>query len=1112
MTQKAHNFTDAQTRAIDIRKKLIVVSAGAGSGKTSVLTARYIKLLEELLAREKGGPNNIITLTYTEKAANEMRERILSNDKFRADRELRSKIFSAPIGTIHSFCSALLRKFAFNLGLDPTLRVVDQAEASDIKAKAARGAVISALKKGDDALQIFDFITDMGQDNVIKALHEAYESGIRKGITPEDMEISNPLSDEEIARLKKEFLNIVLEEFDPEVLKGVTKTAVQNIQNMTKASTLLNLSDEDTIFFLKSLHTLIGKVQEGAAKELKAQMDHLRRTLIGACMDRQSIGELRAFHVLLKSYHKEYKQNKGKLGVIDYDDMLFLALEVLKREEVREYIHATHSYVLVDESQDLSPLQHKIIENLSQGLPLFFVGDIKQSIYRFQGSDIKCMQDLENRAKNDEDNGERISLMDNFRSHRDILDPINIFFNKLWGEEKNGFIYEPLKAGREDDESSNIAVELFYLNSKDEFTSEDEPKLVAKQIAKLAREEGFSWGDIMLILPKMTTVSSFEDELKLHNIPFITVGQRGFYSRKEILTLTYLLSVIVNPYDDLAFCALLLSEYIGCKKSSLWHIRRGNESVYDRVRRIENIEYISSEERESIIRARELIEHIQNTPSLSLAQVIDILTTELCVKYAGHDGILARQNLIKIAEKAKAMSCTQNKDIYAFLAFLKSQQEAIKDDERFAGVSQADNDKVRITSIHRSKGLESKAVVFALTGDTANPDRNRFFVSSIGELAYKCFESSDDTVLSAMTTKGVGPYFNYQKIKDSESRMLEAERERLMYVAMTRAKEKLIISGFRKNKGESYINKIIDTLCDTKDGVITVDSLIYCCDNKLKIVSREEISALLAEGADTSQEGKSADKMEFNLAEYTDFLREIETPLELEMPKTFERIGVNKLLELNKCPRYYYLNEYMTNPLESEEREKRGAERSGNLALGNSFHDFIQHADFKQDLTGAQFNEYVKAAQVPSQVAENLKKRLISFSNAPIFAEIISAKGVYRELAFLYREGEMEIAGRIDMLLDFGDRLKVIDYKLGKISEKNEEQVQIYLQAVEGTTEGELLYIGEEGVESIKVTPNAKSMDYIKEMVAEATMCIREENFPAKKCELCEYCKKCELF
>jgi len=1104
MTQKAHNFTSAQLEAIHSDKKLIVVSAGAGSGKTSVLTERYVELLKKRL-QEGGSPNNIIALTYTEKAANEMRERILQ--RFHNDRGLRSEILSAPIGTIHSFCSNLVHKFSFYLGIDPKYRVLDTAEANEIKEKALKKAIISAGRNDKEGAKVFDFVTKLEQDKVTTWLYEAYEDAIKMGITPADMKLMMPLPDEKTAQLKDDFLRIIFEEFDSDIWTAKAAEKTKEVVRVVRESDLLRLSNEETVELLKSLPEIMKGMQtRGEAKELKERMDIARKELIGACIDQITFSDLCVAHKILLAYHNEYTKLKGEIAAIDYNDMLFFARELLTNfEEVREYIAATHTHILVDESQDLSPLQHKIVEELSYGLPIFFVGDIKQAIFRFQGSDIKCMQRLESTAKESEE-GSRISLMDNFRSQSSVLCGINGFFSHLWERcedaAKDGFIYEPLIAGKGEDEEKKCSTEIYFLSKKDEFTPESEAGFIAKKILELKNEEGYSFGDIMLILPKLTKVKMFEDALNSAAIPYSITGRKGFYLQQEILILSYLLAFIVNPFDDLAVVSLLMSEYIGCSPSELWHIKRGNRrcSIYERLQRIENIENISEKTRQNIVKLLEFTHDIQNRHHLDLPQVIDILTTDIRVKIAKSLGILGRQNLIKIARKAEIAHAKMNMDIYGFLSFLESQRHA-NDKEPFAATSGADdNDKVRITSIHSSKGLESKVVFFGFTGSKHNDYINKFIVSADGDLAYM---GDDPDKYSSL---------NFEKLKTMEEAILKFERERLMYVAMTRAKERLIISGARGSKSQNdYLNDISMHLTGTKDGALSLDSEISFYGNTLKIMSLDEIKAVLdADFTNNENFSMSLERKEIDKEKYTNIVDTVDTRLKIEDIEKFERIGVSNLLKLHECPQCYYLStNYAVN---EEKREEELPEFNENLALGTHFHAFMERANLNEDLTGEQFSAYAKQYELEDVLREKLKKRLTEFSLKPIFDEILAADRVYRELKFVYRFQKMEISGCMDMLLEKNGKLKIIDYKLGKKSKNHELQILLYSLSVENIFGGEILYLNDEGITTEKVIATMENLGEVQNIILEAQKCILTEDFPAKECNLCKYCKKCDLF
>jgi|GEM_PF-2519768 len=1119
-----------QLHAVNCSKDLIVVSAGAGSGKTKVLSLRYMRLLNERM--QKGGaPKNIITLTYTDKAAGEMRERIL--DMLNHDARLRSEVLSAPIGTIHSFCNSLLQKFSLRLGLDPRYRVISEIEANSLKNKAAASAITKAIKDKKYGKQIFNFLIENRRDAVRDQLFSVHKPMQSLGYKPSDIKFYDTLNFEKI----RQQVGTLIENGNSFKWSPAAGKNFAQIYELYSKAAASNLSYGEYLSFLIEISPFLSAIRAGSNEEIKNYKDDLKESITkaaGVLVDIITENDLHSFSKLLEYYYNEYQIIKESMSALDYTDQLLYTKELLsgKYPDVNKYIQTTHTHILVDEFQDVSPLQYSIIKLLAKDMPLFVVGDIKQSIFRFQGSDVALMTKEEEMADQSA-YGKRISLMTNYRSNERLLNVVNHFFNSLWTDNTD-FKYEKLRSGREIETPVNQEqdIEVFFLNSANDYNRKDEAKLIANRILQLKKENGYNYSDIMILFSKKSNMKIFENALNSAGIPSTTIGQSGFFSRSDISSVADVISLALNPYDNYYAALSILSDIVGCNEETLWLIKHGNKNIWDSVKNIENNEVISLSDKEKIIALRELIEKIQDNPFIHPKNAVEIIIKELKLKTAsmyGKEGVL---NLNKLLTVADELYNTKHAGLPEFRDFLL-EQRTILDDEPYASVNNEGDDAVRLITIHKSKGLESPVIFLVEAGSGTGGNGTNFFLNNDGYLVFK--GNFDETIF----TKKINSY-NYNNAVERDKAALLREKERLLYVAMTRAEKKLIITGVKNKNGSGhYIKLISEILTGEENGAISLEKEIKKYDERLIIKSLPQIENILSVNLHNNKEtfkevfhkeienyrlptvkikAEEIEKYEELLADITS--NEAQYPL-VHQPK---RIGVSKLLLLNRCPYSYYLETYSAFEKEGYSNDDESTldeikndtncpnESFSNVEFGNMFHSVMEKIDFSKDIFGAQIDELIKNAEVPKKYITSLHNALNAFSRLPLMDEILNADKIYKELKFLYPRGEIYIAGSIDLLMLKNGRAKVVDYKTGKPSINHRQQLMLYSLALPEIDSADIIYLSESSakIESMEITEGMRLE--AARLIENGKEYIKNNNYPKIKSDFCGFCKKCDNF
>ncbi|MFZ5802714.1 MAG: UvrD-helicase domain-containing protein, partial [Candidatus Omnitrophota bacterium] len=530
------SLNEDQKRAVTFSGRNLLVSAGAGTGKTRVLVERFLYFVTE----QRVPVDRILALTYTEKAANEMRSRIQKRLRELGREEDLRGLESAYISTIHAFCARLLKEHPVEAGVDPEFRVAEE-ETADFLIAQSMAEVCESLCGTDR--EIFDLLRAFGQEKITH--------GILKVLTAAKRE----------ARTLEEYF-------------AVYPAASPGKKTFEKVSSLLReLGAEDRIpdweVFLKDEDWDWKKItdyknwQKGFSRNKKTpwpEVKELVRELLELRLFPHVLRSRKVFERLAIAFEAHYEKKKNEQGLLDFEDLQVRALRMLERPDKasrRLYgdLRKKFNQVLVDEFQDTDPLQLRLIETISSGTNLLLVGDYKQSIYRFRGAEPSLFLAQERRYRK-QDAGERMTLAKNFRSRPEVLEFVNGLFGRLWGGA--GTFYEPLEAVREG--WGKTAVESIVIEAEEE---EDESldagrmreaEAIARRILALT-EEGVDYGEIAVLFPAVSQLGIYEQAFRQHGIPYYAVSGRGFYHQPEIRDITSYLSFLEDPARDVAVAA-----------------------------------------------------------------------------------------------------------------------------------------------------------------------------------------------------------------------------------------------------------------------------------------------------------------------------------------------------------------------------------------------------------------------------------------------------------------------------------------------------------------------------------------------------------------------------
>jgi ATP-dependent helicase/nuclease subunit A len=858
-----------QEPAIMVRGRDVVVTAGAGSGKTRTLVARYLALLAE------GCPlRGAIAITFTEKAAREMRNRVRDQirryletpDLPEAERkrwqELYGGLDAARIGTIHGLCSEILHSHPAEADVDPRFAVLDEGQSSLLQRQAVDGALGWAAED-PDLVPLFGLLGERGLRETLAALlRRRLDAAEAFSQMPGDV-----LAGWQAVLVARQAQDLTGLTARPDwgdassVVRSNQASATDDlleIQRRTAVAALRGAEGReipDRLAFLASLGEIkvsggrIGSWPGGKEQleEVRAALKTLRGLWGGAKVLQLTLTPLDAalanampgLRACFEFTCDRYAALKREREALDFDDLEAGALALLEgNAEVRTRWSDEAAALLVDEFQDTNDRQRRLVRCLNgrsnvgtlqrwnirtlptagDGGKLFIVGDAKQSIYRFRGADVTVFR--EERERTARAGGAVLSLDTSYRAHRELLEGLNDLLRPVLGEDTDSSrpwaepfarLYPHRETAGPGFTAPHIEVHL-ALGTKGEGGLERAADALAARVASLIEEQEIfvggdegqrrlGYGDVALLCRASTSFAAYEDALERAGIPFLTVAGRGFYGRPEIRDLLNALSALADPTDDLALAGLLRSPALALSDAALYHLitaGRGREfqplnvgtlgrwsvqtgvappHLWDILR--EFGPSLPGEDGERAAHAADLIAGLH--AQAGRAPVADLLKAFLDL--TGYRAALIAAGQTRSARNvAKLLADAHASGLVGVGEFLEYVGE-LRDSGAREGEARATAEgAVQIMSVHAAKGMEFPVVVL---GDISYRPPSRSGILFDADLGVLLPQRNDDKTPATV-------YLLAKQIADDQE---AAESDRLLYVAATRAREKLILSG-----------------------------------------------------------------------------------------------------------------------------------------------------------------------------------------------------------------------------------------------------------------------------------------------------------------------------
>lgn len=1012
------NWTNEQLDAINKSNTNIIVSAGAGSGKTAVLTERIITKLKNDI-----NINELLVLTFTKAAASEMKERISTylklDDSLKSQLEL---LDTAYITTFDSYALSVVKKYGYLLNISPNVNICD-----------------SSLLKGKKEAIIDDIFSDFyeSKDEVFQQLISTFCVKDDKSIKNYILKISDKLN---MLHDKENYLNNYIEfsfkdsKIDSDITKftNIIKTKINEIDELL--SEIGNYTESDYFTSLKeSLNSLIEsnnyndikrnldikmpnlpRGSDDLAKQSKTKVSDIIKELNEICIY-SDISDIKtgimktknyveAIISIIKELDKRINKFKYENDLYEFIDISNISIKLVKEHPIiREEIKNSFHEILIDEYQDTNDLQEAFI-SLIQNNNVYMVGDIKQSIYRFRNANPNIFKEKYDLYKNN-NGGIKIDLNKNFRSRNEGIDSINLIFDDIMDNAFGSADYKKehrLICGNASYiKTNNNDLDIYNYNydkKANHLREEIEAFLIARDIKDKINNnyqvmEGntlrnINYSDICILMDRGTNFELYKKIFTYMGIPLSVYKDESVVSSPDILVLKNILKLIhciknndygydfrysfmsvgrsflSNYNDDELFDILINDKY---KETSIYNI------VYSLSKEVSNI----------------------NIYTLLNRVIKEFNIYENLIKIGDINNMIARIDYL--VENAKTLS-NIGYNLESFIAYLDENLNNKSEVKIPAEIAKGNT--CCIMNIHKSKGLEFKICYYS--GLYA-----KFNISDLKEMFYY---DKDYGIIVPYFNDGICNTIYKFLLKDKYMREEIEEKLRLFYVALTRCKEKMIIVGDFNNT-----NKIFER--DNNDMVSLPSRLSYRSfeDILLSIKNKLESNIINIEIDNVIEDN-------YYIQKDSDFKNRI--------PLTQKKI-VKKKINIQTA-------EVEESSFSKKINTLLDKDALAAIEIGKEIHYYLETLDFKN----------INLDDINS----SYKNKVIAFLNQDILNDLDKAK-IYKEYEFIYNDNNHEYHGIIDLLLEFDDHIKIIDYKLKDIDKlEYVSQLKGYKKFVESIT------------------------------------------------------------
>ena len=990
------NWTKEQQEAIDEVGKNIIVSAGAGSGKTAVLSERVIKKLEKV------DINKLLILTFTKEAANEMKERI--RKKIKKNKNLKKQldmIDSAYITTFDSYSLSLVKKYYYLLNISPNVGIIDSSIINIKKTEYIDTIFENLYEKENPLFQklIKDFCLkdDKEIKNYIIELNNKLDLKLDKEEYINNY-LENNFNDETIDKNINKYIDLIKEKIKEMIDKRYDMQILVDGKYYEKLLEVLNpLLNSNTYEEIKNNSIIkLPQLPRGSSDELKEKKEELKNLIdhINKLTEepleqiKENILKTKDYIEIILGIIKELDKNitnfKQQSEMYEFNDIAKMAIKVLEQNEnIRLELKNYYNEIMVDEYQDTNDIQEKFI-SLIENNNVYMVGDIKQSIYRFRNANPNIFRSKYNNYEK-LNGGIKIDLLKNFRSRTEVLDDINLIFNlvmddKIGGAEykethqmifgntsyiEQGLInenhnFEILNYKYENKTYTKEEIEIFTIATDIKNKIENKYKVYDKDNNIIRNIE---YKDFCIIMDRNTEFPKYKKIFEYMHIPLTLYQDEVLTMENDILVLKNIMNFIVK---------INKKEYDTHFKYYFTSIARSylfNVSDNDIFNSFKNKDFYNTD----IFKiSKEISDNLENlTNEEFIKEIINKFNIiENTIKIGNIEASMIRiEYLLNLSKSLTELGYTP----YELAEYIKEMVEG-KNEIKYSLNTNIGNN-VKIMNIHKSKGLEFHICYYSGLHKTFNiSDLKQLFTidNELGIITPYKDEEIKETIYKEL-------------LKDKYMKEEIAEKIRLFYVAMTRCKEKMILVTSLTDKEKEKINNIVE------------DSIRLKYRSFLDILNsiKENIKEYIID-IDLNNQNLTKD---YNIIKDNNY--EIEKP-NIKLDK--RKINIETNIEEEK----HFSKEI--NKLISKEEYK-------NMEFGTKMHYILELIDFKNPNLNNVENFY--------------KEKINNFLKQDILKNI-KETNIYKEYEFI----DESYHGIIDLMLEYNDHIDIIDYKLKNIEDK----------------------------------------------------------------------------
>lgn len=1115
--------TKKQQEVLDIKHKNIAVSASAGSGKTSVM----IEKIADYITKDEIQIKNLLVVTFTNSASVEMKERLsnklaelIAKEKDQSRKKFLIKqvedLENADICTIDKFCLNVLRKYYYLLDLDGNFNILEETEEQKLKIRAFDLCVKNLTHKNPTLVnELCDAFLESRSLQNLKTLVENFVMYLsiqedRENFLQNvlfclyDFPISeNAIYKQSVKELQRQcavcatrFKISMAENISvPKVQEALSENlkiceqiatmptqAVHNFCGNVKVFTLGNVSKgvENKEEIVKSINILQNAINEyDKVFCLDFTLDELQRQAI------QSKDLVEKLVLFIDEYQCILLNLKKENNAFTFADIEYFAYKLLKILEIQQTFVQDIDLIFVDEYQDVNKLQERLISQIAKQNNLFVVGDIKQSIYAFRLSEPKYFEyKIKDYASEQNKDSEQKNLNENFRSDKDILDFINLIFEKIMTiqnsnlDYKNTSMLEGKNSFTNNQNLPKVDINLVLLDEEEKQKNniysvqnhndtelqkqkiEKEAQLIANKVAqyvgtKITDKDGktyeINYRDIaVLFRSKKELYEAVLEKLKELNIPVNASFNADIYSSYECKFLCNFMSTILSIYDDFALSGVLSFPCMNISSQEMLDIATIDSETSTFCNKA--IKYSLEKSDELSDKLRDLFDFVAEMKKFAVSHNLYELTCEIIKKYDLENllstlpnGKIYKNNLKRFLQ---SLNANPNQSLAELVSFVQC-KNAVKKDVSIGG----DENSVSLMTIHKSKGLEYRVVILANSGASLSKHNSASLVLSDCGVGADCVDYEKRIKIPTFIKKHIN---SLEKLKQYQ------EEKRLLYVALTRAKNFLITTGTIKNNflekyknyvdvnGDSYLYLILCALNDFELVKLINDRELDKPEihTSFKIISEVESGEISKK---VKIFGCKNDALVQNFSSYFTSKYPYKSSLNISAKSSVSAILMKSHEKecFNPEPVKLQVDEHIVTSNE----------------IGTSYHKCLELLDFKKQVSICDAEQSICEAKRLGFDVSEVRAELLVSAYEKISSIISDGCKIRKEQSFVFKtpynaiydceiNDEVLVQGVIDLLIIEQNKISVIDYKntkikdVDKLKQRYAKQLELYALAV----------------------------------------------------------------